>query len=98
MTKRDLRLWHGNYPRRRNTLVAKAYANPDTRCWRCGHPLHHPTHQHRDGTPSKWTAGHTIDSDPRSPLAPEASRCNYSAGGKLSRFLAKRREPRSPNG
>lgn len=74
--------WHsGTYPARRNRLVARAYSNRLTKCWRCGRTLaEHPPHQ--TGAPVKWTAGHIRDSDPTSPLAPEASTCNSSAGAK----------------
>jgi hypothetical protein len=96
-TKRDLSLWKtGNYPARARAVVLAARRNPLTHCWRCGHTLaEHPPH--RTGARPYWTAGHVIDSDPRSPLAPEASTCNYAAGGRLSRQRASG-ERRSPNG
>ena len=57
----------------------QANADPDTRCWRCGLTLseHAP---HHDGTRPRWQAGHIIDGDSTSPLSPEASTCNTSAG------------------
>ena len=56
-----------------------ANADPATRCWRCGGFA-------REGDP--WQAGHVIDSDPSSPLAPEHTSCNAKAGNQL-------KEPRS---
>jgi hypothetical protein len=50
------------------------------------HPPHHT------GKPPTWQAGHVIDHDPASPLAPEASTCNTSAGATYGNA---RREPRS---
>ncbi len=59
-----------------------ANSDPLTKCWRCGLTIdeHQP---HRNGKPARWQAGHLIDGDPASPLAPEASTCNGSAGGTL---------------
>lgn len=70
-----------------------AHANPRAICWRCGRTLaqHEP---HRNGKAQRWQAGHTIDGalgpawldvERRPPvdkafIAPEASRCNTSAG------------------
>jgi hypothetical protein len=61
-----------------------ANANPATVCWRCGKTIqdHRP---HRSGRPAFWTAGHLRDGDASSPLAPEASTCNYRAGNALQR-------------
>lgn len=71
----------GTYQRRAQHIRDQANADPTTTCWRCGRTLaHHPPHD--DGKPAQWTAGHIIDSDPRSPLAPEASTCNYTAGAR----------------
>lgn len=70
----------GSFDRRAKRVRDAANADADTRCWRDGLTLaeHEP---HRDGTPARWTAGHVIDSDPTSPLMPEASTCNFAAGG-----------------
>lgn len=69
----------GHYHRTAMRVRALAYANPQTRCWRCGRTLaEHPSH--KTGKPVKWTAGHVRDGDPTSPLMPEASTCNYTAG------------------
>lgn len=72
---------HHNTPRYRTTARAirtHATNTPTTTCWRCGKTLdQHPPHA--DGTPATWHAGHTIDGNPHSPLAPEASVCNLTA-------------------
>ena len=82
--------YRGGYARRARTLVAHARRDPLTTCWRCGKTL--AEHRaHKDGRPAFWTAGHVIDSDPNSPLAPEASTCNFKFGGKLKHERAKRR-------
>lgn len=69
----------GTYQVRARAVRDAANRNPATQCWRCGLTLaeHAP---HADGKPVTWTAGHVIDTDPTSPLMPEASTCNYSAG------------------
>ena len=73
--------YRGSYHVRARNIRAAANANPNTRCWRCGRTLaQHPPHH--NGNPAKWTAGHLRDGDPTSPLAPEASTCNYSAGAQ----------------
>ncbi len=59
------------------------------RCWRCDRTLaEHPPH--KTGQHPRWTAGHQRDGDPRSPLLPEASTCNYAAGGARQHQLARR--------
>lgn len=68
-----------SYRRRAEAIRAAANADPNVKCWRCGRTLdEHPPHA--DGASAVWTAGHTIDGDNASPLMPEASTCNYSAG------------------
>jgi len=82
--------YRGGYHRQAAQLRAAAYANPSTRCWRCKLTLaEHPPH--RDGKPARWTAGHVIDGQPGGPLLPEASTCNYSAGGTLGNRKRPRR-------
>lgn len=63
--------YHGDYQRRATQVRESANRDPDTVCRRCGQPA-------RPGDP--WTAGHVIDSDPASPLAPEHRSCNSRAG------------------
>jgi hypothetical protein len=91
-------IWHTPaYRRSSRAIVLAARRNPLTHCWRCGLTLaEHP--RHHTGARPFWTAGHLIDSDPRSPLAPEASTCNYPAGGRLGNARKRaRRNPPSPN-
>lgn len=73
--------YQGRYHVQARHVRQAANNNPNTRCWRCGLTLqqHAP---HKSGQPAKWTAGHLIDSDPTSPLLPEASTCNYKAGAR----------------
>lgn len=67
--------YRGDYQARAKQVRDQANAEPNTRCWRCGQPA-------RPGDP--WQAGHLIDSDPNSGLAPEHARCNAQAGARLS--------------
>lgn len=71
-------------------ITDQANANPSTVCWRCGLRLdqHQP---HRNGRPAYWTAGHLHDGQIDGPMAPEASTCNYSAGGKAARARDRQR-------
>lgn len=53
----------------------RAYADPSTRCWRCGRTLA----EVREANPGRrvvWHAGHTVTGDPYSPLMAEDSLCN----------------------
>lgn len=61
----------GTYKARAARVRADAYADPSTRCRRCGELA-------REGDP--WQAGHVRDGDPSSPLAPEHRSCNARAG------------------
>lgn len=82
----------GSYQRQARTVRARAYANPDTRCWRCGKTLaEHP--RHKTGRAPTWQAGHVNDGQIGGPLEPEASTCNVTAGARLgrSRQLGNRR-------
>ena len=67
----------GDYTRRAKVVRDAAYANPLTLCWRCGRTLA----MHPKG--DRWDAGHVLDGNPLSALAPEASSCNRSAGASL---------------
>jgi hypothetical protein len=66
----------GTYKARAAYVRARANANPDTRCWRCGRTLdeHEP---HASGRRPWWEAGHIDGHLER--LAPEASICNHRA-------------------
>ena len=82
----------GSYQRDAAIVRARAYANPDTRCWRCGKTLaEHP--RHKTGRAPTWQAGHVDDGVPGSELRPEVSTCNVTAGARLgrSRQLGNRR-------
>ncbi len=96
----------GSYPRRAEAVRTAANSTPLALCWRDGLRLdQHPPH--RDGSPARWTAGHTVDGDPhaqpwlivtrRPPagswLAAEASTCNYANGAR--RTNKQRANPRS---
>jgi hypothetical protein len=73
----------GAYQAMSRQVVLAARANPLTRCWRCSLLLHEHR-PHKNGRQPFWTAGHVVDSDPGSPLLPEASTCNFKAGGLLA--------------
>lgn len=86
--------YRGNYHVTARAVRQAAYANPDTRCWRCGLKLqdHRP---HKNGKPARWTAGHVVDGQAGGPLAPEASTCNFRAGavaGNAARTSSTRTE------
>jgi hypothetical protein len=83
----------GTYHVRSRALVAAAYADPSTRCWRCGNTLDQ-CEPHRNGKPARWTAGHLIDGLQDGPMAPECSPCNSQAGARLGNRImrAKRRQ------
>lgn len=61
-------------------ITQRAYANPNTRCWRCHHTLAtcgpRGNGTNRNGTPASWDAGH----GPDQVLRPECSPCNRSDG------------------
>jgi len=85
----------GDYHVRSRLVREAAYADPDTRCWRCGRTLdQHPPH--KTGKPPHWTAGHVRDGDPTSPLLAEASTCNYAAGARLGNRRRRHRSLRWP--
>jgi hypothetical protein len=63
----------GSYQRDAARVRALAYSDPSTRCRRCGLTL-------ADKPGDTWDAGHIHDGVPGSPLAPEHSSCNRSAG------------------
>lgn len=77
----------GDYQRRAAHVRAVAYADPTTRCWRCGLTL---SQRRRTHPRSRWTAGHLHDGEVGGPLAPECSWCNYSSGSRLRWARARR--------
>ena len=74
MPGRNRSHYSGDYVRRARAVRLAANADPDCRCWRCGRTLA------EHGPRATWDAGHVRDGDPLSPLLPEASSCNRSAG------------------
>ena len=79
MPKRDRPRYTGSYAARAKRVRAAAYADPLTRCWRCGKTL---AEVQAVEPKVVWHAGHTVDGNSSHPLAPEHSTCNLSAGGK----------------
>lgn len=75
--------YRGTYHRMSMRVRHAAYANPATRCRRCGNTYAEAA---RLWGPkgAAWQAGHVIDGHPRSALAAEHARCNQAAGGRLS--------------
>ena len=106
--KRKKARHRGRYDGDALRLRQAANATPGTHCWRDGLTLtqHRP---HRDGTPPKWTAGHTDRATPEQQhrlrtdphiihgpgIASEASTCNYSDGATYGNTT--RVNPRSRN-
>lgn len=72
----------GTYDKASRAVVAAAYANPGTQCWRCGRILtqHSPT---KTGNPPRWSAGHVVDGQINGELRPEVLSCNSRAGARL---------------
>ena len=73
MPAKNKRHYKGSYQQDAAQLRAMAYANPDTRCARCGLTL-------ADKPGDTWDAGHAEDGRPGGLLRPEHSSCNRSAG------------------
>ncbi len=78
------KLYDAAYRRRAARLRAAATADPSTQCWRCGQ---------RAIVGDPWQAGHLIDGELFSALAPEHRSCNARAG-RLS-LLRQDRKSRS---
>lgn len=87
MTGRGQAHYRGDYARRAAAVRAAAYADPGTRCWRCGLTLAEAQERARPGKVVRWHAGHTVDGSTMHALAPEHSTCNMSAGGRLGRSM-----------
>ena len=82
----------GSFAREALAVRLAAYAEPQTRCWRCRLTLVEvqaafPRRRVR------WTAGHLVDGQAGGPLAAECSPCNFGAGAVLGN--AQRVMPRS---
>lgn len=77
----------GDFDRRGRLIRAAAYANPATRCWRCGLTLEERRATHPR---ARWTAGHLIDGQTGGAMAAECSPCNYSNGASMGNRMRKR--------
>lgn len=86
--------WHqGAHQRKAAAVCAAAYADANTRCWRCGHTLA----EIRSRKPKAiWTGGHLIDSDPDSPYLAECSPCNFGNGAAMGNRRRGRKHPHPP--
>ena len=72
--------YKGDYPRRAAAVTTAAYANPNTRCWRCGKTLE----EIRRGKPNEgWDAGHLVDGAINGTLQAECRGCNRSHGAAM---------------
>lgn len=72
--------YRGTYHVASARVRAAAYANPATRCRRCGHTLE----EIRRTKPwARWQAGHVNDGEIGGHLQPECSPCNAAAGARL---------------
>lgn len=80
----------GDYATRAARIRGRAYADPTTRCWRCGLTLDEARQQRNRHI--KWQAGHLHDGQVDGPLRAEHSDCNASAGASYGNA---KREPRS---
>lgn len=71
--------YQGSYHVQARRVRQHAYANPNTRCWRCTLTL---AEIRKTKPRAKWTAGHLVDGQAGGPLAPECSPCNYANGAR----------------
>ena len=76
----------GTYQVDARRITQMAYADPDTRCWRCERTLEQVP-MHKTGRRPFWTAGHKIDSQAGGELAAECSVCNYTHGAEYGNTL-----------
>lgn len=84
--------WHsGTYHVRARHCREVAYANPETRCRRCGLSYLEGVHRYGERG-ARWDAGHVNDGQTGGPLAAEHAACNRSAGAERGNRM---REPRS---
>lgn len=74
----------GGFVGRARRVREAAYADPGTRCWRCGLTLAEIRGLH-PGRRVVWHAGHTVDGSNAAPLMPEHSYCNVVAGNLARR-------------
>lgn len=73
----------GTDHRRAARIREQAYADPATRCWRCGRT--------RAEHGRAWHAGHVRSGDPRSPVLPECAECNLRDAALTTNLLRRRR-------
>lgn len=78
--------YKGGYAVRARQVREAAYADPLTRCWRCG--LTFGEFRSRfPGRHAAWHADHVVPGDPRSPLRAAHASCNTSEGSLNSHGL-----------
>lgn len=80
MPARDRTHYAGSYDARARAVRDAAYADVNTRCWRCGRTLAEA--QASSEKQVSWHAGHVYDGNVASPLLPEHSTCNTAAGAR----------------
>jgi hypothetical protein len=73
------RLYGGTFKRRSLAVRQAAYANPKTKCRRCGLTYAEGVNLWGEER-AAWQAGHVIDGHPGSPLCAEHAYCNQAAG------------------
>lgn len=83
----------GTYHVRAAKVRAAAYADPFTRCWRCGLTLRAIRIRHPR---ARWTAGHVIAGQVDGELRPECSPCNYGHGAAMGNRRRGRRTGLAP--
>lgn len=86
--------WHtGTHPKVSAAIRAAAWANPDTRCWRCNRTLAEMP-LHRTGRRPWWTGGHINDGQVDGAELPECSHCATSTGARRGNRMRERRSRR----
>lgn len=74
----------GSYHVQSRRVRQAAWADPSTRCWRCGRTLA----EVRATKPrARWTAGHLVDGQAGGPLLPECEPCNKGRGAAMGNRL-----------
>lgn len=92
MTGKPGKAHHGaHHARVSATIRAHAYANPDTRCWRCHRTLAELP-PHKTGRRPWWTGGHLEDGKVGGDELAECSHCASRTGAERGNRM---REPRS---
>lgn len=71
----------GKYPQQARQIRATAYANPNTRCAKCG-LTHAEAVQQYGPQRAAWTAGHILAGQTGGQLRPEHLTCNASDGAR----------------